>query len=95
MSHSPTFITNRLRRYRRDRGFSQRTVARLLHLESTSMISRWEQGRSLPSTMNLFRLAAVYCTLVDSLYQDFIRSVRSKLRQEHAGHETDTNSTSR
>jgi len=58
---------NRLRKYRKARGLTQRDVARILRLADASSLSRWEHGVCLPSVMNMFRLAALYRTLVDAL----------------------------
>lgn len=66
-----TPIPNQLRRYRRNRALRQKDVALILELKSTSMISRWEQGRCLPSSINLFRLAVIYRTMVDALFYEF------------------------
>src|SRR5437764_14639833 len=57
-------ILNRLRKYRKARGLKQREAARILGFADASSLSRWEQGVCLPSVMNLFRLAALYWTLV-------------------------------
>jgi transcriptional regulator with XRE-family HTH domain len=73
-------IPNLLKKYRRVRGFSQREVARILELESTSMISRWESGLMLPSAINLFKLAALYRVMVDALYFDFLGSIKEELK---------------
>ena len=78
---NPKTIPNCLRRYRKARGLKQKEVARILGLESASMISRWERGRCLPNTMNLFKLAALYRTMVDALFIDLLRSLRSDLKQ--------------
>jgi transcriptional regulator with XRE-family HTH domain len=64
-------IPNQLRRYRRTRALRQKDVAVILDLKSTSMISRWEQGRCLPSSLNIFRLAVIYRTMVDALFFEF------------------------
>src|SRR5512137_1661502 len=74
-------IRNCLRRYRKDRGISQRQVAHLLGISNTSMISRWEKGRCFPSLVNLFRLAAVYSTMVDALYWDLRVSIRREMQR--------------
>lgn len=71
-------IPNQLRRYRRTRALRQKDVAVILELKSTSMISRWEQGRCLPSSINLFRLAVIYRTMVDALFYEF----KSRLGEE-------------
>jgi transcriptional regulator with XRE-family HTH domain len=63
-------IANQLRKYRRARGLTQREVARILGFTNVSSLSRWEHGVCLPSVMNMFRLAALYRTLVDALYID-------------------------
>ncbi len=73
-------IVNRLRKYRRARGLKQHEAARILGLDASSL-SRWEQGICLPSVMNMFRLAALYRTLVDTLYIDSLRTIREEIRQ--------------
>ena len=55
-------------------------MARILGYASTSLISRWEKGVCLPKPVNLFKLAALYRTLVDALYIDLLRSIREELR---------------
>lgn len=75
-------IPNSLRSYRKDRGLSQRDVARLLGMSSSTIISRWERGRSLPSPINLFRLAAIYSTMVDALYRDLAQIIRKELKKD-------------
>jgi transcriptional regulator with XRE-family HTH domain len=76
-----TPILNRLRRYRKARGLKQRDAARILGLADASSLSRWEQGVCLPSVMNMFRLAALYRTLVDALYIDALRTIREEVRR--------------
>jgi len=72
-------IPNCLRKYRKARGFKQKEVAEILGLKSASLISRWEKGICLPSPINLFRLAALYRTLVDALFIDLIRFLKQEL----------------
>ena len=71
-------IPNCLRKYRMARGFKQKEVAKLLGLKSASMVSRWEKGNSFPNSINLFKLAALYRTLVDALYIDLIRLLKQE-----------------
>ena len=85
------YIQNSLRKHRRARGLSQKDVAAMLGLKSASIVSRWENGACLPSTRNVFRLAALYRTMVDALYFDLMRSMRRQLRESDAavtGHDT-------
>lgn len=74
-------IANRLRKYRKSRGLKQRDAARILGFADASSLSRWEQGVCLPSAMNMFRLAALYRTLVDALYIDALRRVRDDIHK--------------
>lgn len=78
------FIPNQLRKYRKARGLTQRDAARLLGFMDASCISRWEKGVCIPNTINLFRLAALYRTLVDALYIDVLRTVRENIRRAEA-----------
>lgn len=89
-----TIILNQLRKYRKARGLRQCDAARILGFVDASRISRWERGECLPTTTNLFKLAAAYHTLVDALYIDMLRDVRRQVRQReqqlltHKDHET-------
>lgn len=76
-----TPIPNHLRKYRKARGLKQREAARILGFSDGSRLSRWERGLCLPTAINLFRLAAVYRTLVDALYIDVLRDMRKELRR--------------
>jgi len=74
-------IENQLRKYRKARGLKQREAARILGFADASSLSRWEHGVSLPSATNLFRLAALYRTLVDTLYIDTLRTIRREVQK--------------
>mgnify|MGYP000372966121 CR=1 FL=1 len=69
-------IPNLLRRYRKARGLTQRQTARILGIGSTSMISRWEKGISLPSTINIFKLALLYRTMADTMFPNLTQILR-------------------
>lgn len=72
-------IPNCLRKYRKARGLKQKEVALFLGLNSTSMISRWEQGTCLPNSINVFKLAVLYRIMIDALYIDHINLLREEL----------------
>ena len=72
-------IPNCLRKYRKARGLNQRKVAKIMGLKSSSIISRWEKGICLPSSLNIFKLAVVYRTMVDALFIDQIRELKDSL----------------
>ena len=72
-------IPNCLRKYRKARGLNQRKVAKIMGLKSSSIISRWEKGICLPSSLNIFKLAVVYRTMVDALFIDQLRALKDSL----------------
>lgn len=61
-------IPNRLRKHRILAGYSQKDVADILGMKSTSRISKWEQGTALPSLEYLLKLSILYHVLCDELY---------------------------
>jgi len=79
-------IPNCLRKYRKARGLKQKDVAKILNLKSSGIISRWEKGICMPSSLNIFKLTALYRTLADALFIDLIRKLREKIlkREEEA-----------
>jgi len=59
-------ISITLRQFRIERGLSQQEVAHLLQLKNNTLISRWENGISFPTLINLIKLCGVYkVTLAD------------------------------
>jgi len=76
-----TLICNHLRKYRKARGLSQRDAARILGYVNSSRLSRWEHGTCLPKPVNMFKMAALYRTLVDALYIDMLRSIREEVQK--------------
>ena len=76
-----TCLLNQLRKYRKARGLSQCDAARILGFSDGSRISRWERGTCLPTAINMFKLAALYRTLVDALYIDVLRQIREEVKR--------------
>ena len=74
-------IRNCLRNFRKESGLKQTEVPKILHLRSTAIISRWEQGASMPSVMNAIRLAVLYRTMMDAFFLDLRWSVRKELER--------------
>lgn len=74
-------IPNYLRRCRKARGFTQREVAWILGLESSSMISRWEKGVSLPETLNAIKIAVVYQITVDYVFEELRDTLSDEIRK--------------
>jgi len=66
---------NRLKKYRRIAGYSQKKVAKLLGLSDTSMLSRWEHGCSAPKLEQLFKLSRLYNAFPQELYCELWNSI--------------------
>lgn len=79
-------IPNNLRKYRKALGLMQRDVAKIMNLKSASMVSRWEKGVCLPSLINTFKLAGIYCVLVDALFFPLIRLIKRNVMKRQKGH---------
>lgn len=60
-------------------GFSQEAIKKHLKLKSTSMISRWESGTTMPSSRNLLKLSLLYKTLVNELYYTLSKELQAEL----------------
>lgn len=72
-------IPNYLRKYRKVRGLKQAEAARILGLRNSGMISRWEQGKTLPTLLSLFKLSVLYRTMTEGLYGHLYRRIRTDL----------------
>jgi transcriptional regulator with XRE-family HTH domain len=59
---------NKLKKYRRIAGLSQKKVAKALGFADTSVISRWEHGAVLPGLHHTFKLSKLYHTLPHELF---------------------------
>jgi DNA-binding XRE family transcriptional regulator len=76
-------IPNCLRKCRKELGLTQVEVAKTLHLQSTAIISRWEQGVCLPSIPNAVRLAVLYRTMMDAFFLDLRWAAKKELAGRH------------
>jgi Predicted transcriptional regulators len=72
-------ITNRLWRYRKERQFSQRHVARLLGHRTTAQVSRWESGAKIPTLDNALLLAHILEAPVERLFADRAAELQAKI----------------
>lgn len=60
------YLAQNLRFFRKNKGYSQETVARLMNIDR-SQISRYENGQDLPSIDLLDKFADLYHTSIDDL----------------------------
>ncbi len=63
------------------RGLKQTDVAKILGLDSTTTISRWEKGHRLPNLPNVLKLALLYRTMTDALFIDLMRLLKDDIRK--------------
>lgn len=70
MACTHKIILNRLRKFRKQMGYSQKDVSILLGHKCTSQLSRWEEGLAMPSIINLFKLSIIYSRLPTDIYLD-------------------------
>jgi transcriptional regulator with XRE-family HTH domain len=75
---------NELVVYRRRWGLSQKRVATLLGHQDTSMVSRYENGKSLPPLDTALRLEIIYRVPVAFLYYKLYASLRDHIRATEA-----------
>lgn len=59
-------LGERIKAFRKNAGMSQEKVAELVGV-SRQAVTKWESGKSAPSTDNLFKLAEIFGTTVDLL----------------------------
>jgi transcriptional regulator with XRE-family HTH domain len=73
-------IPNKLKRYRKLAGYSQKDVAKALKHKSTNRICLWERGIAYPSIRNLLKLELLYSTLPAELYCEFYDELREEIK---------------
>ena len=61
---------NYLWTYRKEMGYSQKTVSRLMGHKSVTPISDYEQGRYIPNLITALKLAIILRRPVSVLYQE-------------------------
>lgn len=74
---------NRLKRFRRIVGLSQKQVAKRLGLSDTSILSRWEKGYVYPNLGYLFRLCKIYKTNPQEIFLELWQ----KITEDHCCYE--------
>lgn len=72
---------NYLRRFRRERGLTQRQVAIIMGLNNSTVVSRWEKGSVLPETQSVLKMAILYRSSVDVIYSDLRDSLTDEIRE--------------
>jgi len=77
-------IVNRIRSNRRILNFEQKDIAKRFGLRDTAMISRWENGETMPSADNLIKLALLFRRHPYDLYPELVHEYKKELFPEEA-----------
>lgn len=72
---------NRLRRYRKKAGFTQKELAKLIGHRTAAHISRYEHGAKLPSLITALKICSALDTIVDVAFDELVAPVREEVRQ--------------
>ncbi len=90
-------MANRLWKYRKRMGFTQKQVAMIMGYVSPTLLSHYERGRKLPSLTTALKLEIVYRVPVAFLYPDLYQQLKEELqareealRSQWQNHETKT-----
>lgn len=73
MEREGRHIPNRLTKHRMIHGVRQKDVADWLGHKSTAQLSQWENGDTMPTLINLFRLCCIYATAPHELYYELFK----------------------
>jgi transcriptional regulator with XRE-family HTH domain len=70
---------SRQRKHRKLMSYSQDDVAFLLGLHSKTLISRWENGVTIPLGINLLRLAYIYHSLTEEIFRETYKQIKFEI----------------
>jgi len=73
-------IPNRLRMHRRLHGLKQNHVAMLLGFHTTTQLSQWESGQTMPNSANLIKLGIIYNTFPNELYFEYYQALKDEIK---------------
>lgn len=73
-------LPNRLWKYRKRMGFTQRQVAEIIGYHSSADLSHYEHGRKLPSLVTALKLELVYRVPVAFLFPEVYHTLKQQLR---------------
>ncbi len=69
MNQTYVFVSERIRKYRRDNGISQQVLADLLGV-TPQTVSKWEQRKSCPDILLLPRIAQILSCSIDDFFEE-------------------------
>ena len=77
---------NQLRRFRKQAGFTQRELAKLIGHKTTAHISRYENGAKLPSLLTALKICAAIRSLVEVVFGDLHDKVSEQVIKRKETH---------
>ncbi len=72
---------NRLKVIRQSTGYTQRQVAKLLGFKTPSLLSDWENEKSMPNATNLIKLCILYNKASRDLYPEYYQQVAQRFNE--------------
>ncbi len=86
MKQNGRVFQNKLRRFRRLFGFTQKEAAQRLGLSCRSILSHWERGERMPGGEDLIKLCVLYQTLPGELYPELTKEAQKSLSEWQKAH---------
>jgi DNA-binding XRE family transcriptional regulator len=77
---TPKELAHRLRKYRKEAGYSQAGAARLIGVTPTQLME-WEKGKRIPLSGNLLLLGMLYHRQIEDLYYELRMDLAQKLQE--------------
>lgn len=84
MKNSKLSKINYLKLYRRKMGYTQKEVAALLGVKSSTAISNYENNKKSPSLLTLLKLEIILRTPVAFLYKDWYLEFKKQIRDKES-----------
>jgi transcriptional regulator with XRE-family HTH domain len=72
---------NRLWQRRHINHLRQKDISVLLSYKTPSIVSRWEQGKEIPSLVNALRLSQILHSSVESLFPGLTRHLGNEIKR--------------
>ena len=77
--HKP--YRTQLKRLRRKAGFTQKQLAKLIGHKTTAHISRYENGKKLPSLVTALKICSALVSIVDVTFGDLTESINREVQK--------------
>lgn len=86
MANSSLRYPNRIKQLRREKGLTQRELARLMGYQSISSLSHMEAGRKLPSLRTAMKLEAAFQRPIRDIYPRLFEAIYRPVARRRVAH---------